>query len=66
MKNEKTLVIFPVKDKKTTSHPDFTGKIMEGETVVNEIVLWWNESKTGLKYLKGKVNEPKPQQQPQQ
>jgi hypothetical protein len=49
-----------VKDKKTSSHPDYTGKIMEGETVLNEVVLWWNESKNGLKYLKGKVNEPKP------
>ena len=60
MKNEKTIVIFPVKEKKTPSHPDFTGKIQEGDTVINEVVLWWNESKTGNKYLKGKINEPKP------
>lgn len=60
MKNEKTIVIFPVKEKKTNSHPDFTGKIQEGDKVINEVVLWWNESKTGNKYLKGKINEPKP------
>jgi uncharacterized protein (DUF736 family) len=60
MKNERTIVIFPVKEKKTPSHPDFTGKIQEGDTVINEVVLWWNESKTGNKYLKGKINEPKP------
>jgi len=60
MKNEKTIVIFPVKEKKTASHPDFTGKIQEGDKVINEVVLWWNESKTGNKYLKGKINEPKP------
>jgi hypothetical protein len=61
-KQEKTLVIFPVKDKKTSSHPDFTGKIQEGDLVLNEVVLWWNESKSGLKYLKGKINEPKQEQ----
>jgi hypothetical protein len=61
-KQEKTLVIFPVKEKKTSSHPDFTGKIQEGDVVLNEIVLWWNESKSGLKYLKGKINDPKPEQ----
>jgi hypothetical protein len=51
-----------VKDKKTSSHPDFTGKIQEGDLVLNEVVLWWNESKSGLKYLKGKINEPKQEQ----
>jgi uncharacterized protein (DUF736 family) len=61
-KQEKTLVIFPVKEKKTSSHPDFTGKIQEGDVVLNEVVLWWNESKSGLKYLKGKINDPKTEQ----
>jgi uncharacterized protein (DUF736 family) len=61
-KQEKTLVIFPVKEKKSNAHPDFTGKIQEGDTVLNEVVLWWNESKSGLKYLKGKINEPKQEQ----
>ena len=60
-KIEKTIAIFPVKEKKTSSHPDFTGQIKEGETIIYDVVLWWNESKTGLKYLKGKLNEPREQ-----
>ena len=59
-KNEVTIVLFPVKDKKTASHPDYTGTIKEGDVTVKELALWWNESKSGLKYLKGKVNEPRP------
>ena len=63
-KSEITIAIFPVKEKKTSSHPDFTGQIKEGDKVINEVALWWNESKTGLKYLKGKINEPRePKQQ---
>lgn len=61
-KIEKTIAIFPVKDKKTSSHPDFTGQIKEGETILHDVALWWNESKSGIKYLKGKLNEPKPKQ----
>ena len=60
-KIEKTIAIFPVKEKKTNSHPDYTGQIKEGEKIIYDVALWWNESKTGLKYLKGKINEPREQ-----
>jgi uncharacterized protein (DUF736 family) len=61
MSNEtqQTIVLFPNKDKKTSSHPDFNGKIQEGDVTIKELALWWNESKTGVKYLKGKINEPR-------
>lgn len=63
MSKEKTIALFPVKEKKTKSHPDFTGRIQEGDTTIYEIALWWNESKNGIKYLKGKLNDTRPTNQ---
>jgi uncharacterized protein (DUF736 family) len=58
-KKDLTIALFPTKDKKTSSHPDFTGRIQEGDLTIKEVALWWNESKNGVKYLKGKLNEPR-------
>jgi hypothetical protein len=43
--------------------PDYSGNITDDNgKIIHYVVLWENTSKTGLKYLNGKVNEPREKQ----
>lgn len=50
------LVIFRNKKKQEPGHPDYTGKITQGEKVLRYVSLWAQRSKAGEVYLSGVVN----------
>lgn len=52
------IVIFKNSKKTDPSQPDYNGKIVQGETVLNYVALWAEKSKTGMIYLSGAVNPP--------
>ena len=63
MKQGIKIVIFENKDKKEAKHPDFTGKLKEGDKEINAVVLWKNTAKNGAIYYSGYINDLKENEQ---
>lgn len=55
--NTNTMIVFENDKKGNDKAPDFKGKI-NCDGVDKEVALWFGETKTGNKMLKGKLQEP--------
>ena len=56
-----TGVLFPVEDKKTDKHPDFTGNVLVNDEKYY-ISAWKNIAKSGIPYISLKINEDQKKQ----
>jgi uncharacterized protein (DUF736 family) len=65
--NSNSFVLFTNNKKETDKHPDYTGKVILEDGKELRLAAWLRESKSGTKFISGKVSEfQERQEQPAQ